>query len=621
MKTLSEAIKKIKPEKISDILKHTGIKGSNEKILTSTILSIIGINSILSNLNDNELEIFKIIYSGNDGITFGEIEKKTKFTVPEIEKITETLSEKLLVYRIKNRKLLTNKMDKIYGITELSRIINIADYPTIKDHMDKIHRNLEKMNNEKVLLQKFQNDRYLKLLKYIISANCLVTLNEVKDLIPANELNRTLNELADNSIINIFYHITSKFIIYIAVNEKYASTLAELLDENIALEKIHNKYFSVINILNTFDVISTYGLFLTKQFNFRKIDRRRISDAMYILKNINGENLSQEFISQFSLYQLYKLKCLRLVKDIAAISLKNIRDEIETPGRLLIRFLKTLDSEDLGNNKFKPPFKMPSYKFICTILNSLYKLKEANKSYLRTTTLTGFFPGSGSNMEKVLQKIKNESENFNSSLNLLCLLGIIEIKDNLIKLSDIGLEVAAGILGHKLPKNKEKIRKSIYINPDFTIIIPVDELDSTALYNLLAYTEIDKYDFILHAVISKNSIIKAYKRGLPFKKFIDTLKLYSKNEIPQNLDFILTEWSNQTINLEISNVILLKSNNPSFISEMLHNKIKKGFIREIAPNYAVIDKEHIDEVIKIARKNDAVISLFEDSEGGDINPE
>ena len=160
-------------------------------------------------------------------------------------------------------------------------------------------------------------------------------------------------------------------------------------------------------------------------------------------------------------------------------------------------------------------------------------------------------------------------------------------------------------------------KKTYNINPDFTLIIPAHELASETLYHLLTHTDITKNDVIINAVISKSAIVRAQKRGMSLSRFLEALELYSKNELPQNLDFLLREWSNQTININISQHILLTSSHPEFIDELMLGITKEGIVERISPTYAMVKKDYIDEIIKVARKKDAVISLFNELEEED----
>jgi hypothetical protein len=130
----------------------------------------------------------------------------------------------------------------------------------------------------------------------------------------------------------------------------------------------------------------------------------------------------------------------------------------------------------------------------------------------------------------------------------------------------------------------------------------------------MAFTEILKEDVVIEAAITKISIINARKRGMNIDKFIQTLKKYAKNEIPQNLEFLLDDWTKQTISINISRPILLHTSHGSFIDEILYSSSSKTIMTRISENYAILDKDSIDVVVKFSKKFDAVITIFEEND-------
>ena len=381
-------------------------------------------------------------------------------------------------------------------------------------------------------------------------------------------------------------------------------------------QNIHNHFNLLLNLIYTFDVVSTNGLFLTKQNEFRKIDIKRLSESMARLNDIHGNEVSQKDMSQLSLYILYLLKGLKVKKDSIIISLKNIEDELKDPVDLLIKVIKLLHSR-VDDPLFAAPIKMPSFKIIRNVLKLIYECKNSPYSFLQSIYLIKPLSMlSNDELSTLIDTREKTLEQFKKGMNFLCIMGIIEIRHGIIKLSDIGDEIVDRLFktnGNNV-KEMEEERKEIYINPDFSLIIPKNEIPSIALFHILTHTKVLKDDVILHSIISKNSIIRAHKRGMTQDYFISTLKKYSKNEIPQNLSFLLTEWPKQSIDIKIKNVMLINSSHPSFLDELAYGNLKSSIIERIAPTYAIIDSYYLDQIIKAAKKNNAAVRLFEDEE-------
>ncbi|MFC1669677.1 helicase-associated domain-containing protein [Spirochaetota bacterium] len=614
MKTITEALNKLPQEKINDILSLLNIKRFVGKGLVTNFLTYTSIDQLLSQLNENELRFLKVTYKKKDGLTFGEIEKELDVDIVNIEAMTNNLSGKLLIYTIKNRQLLTKKLDKVYGISEVSEKLNIMDAQSIKEHLGKATSSLYENKTDDKLSSDIKNQSEIKLLKHLVKSGCITTLAEAKQLISEKSLNKVLPAMIEKKYISIYHVISPEFSTLIVLNEKIAPSIVNLLDKKKSSIHVNNRYNMLLNLLNAYDTISTFGLFLTKQSEFRKIDKKRIADSMFPLKDTKGESLKPEKISKLSLFLLNKLKCLNLEKDIALISLSKIMKDIDNPKTFLIKILKKLESIE-QNEHFLPPIDLPAYKDITQILKTITKLVETPCKYFKITSLTALFANSSNN--SITEIINNKEMYFNRievTVNFLCLAGIINLENDMIILSDVGYDIVSKITGKEIEKKESKIEKCIYINPDFSLIIPAEEISSKALYYLISNVEIIKDDIITHAIINKDSILKTHKRGMSLDKFVKVLEKYSKNEIPQNLSFLLNEWSNQTLRVSVSNSILLKTSHNSFIDEIMHSKLKNFILERISPNHAIVKKEHLDEIIKFARKNDSVISVFEDSD-------
>ncbi len=619
MKEINESIKKLTPEDFKDLAARLQMKSKSKRDLVGALSTVTGLHTVLKSLDANCHRVLMAVYGSPDGVTFVEIQKEIKLDIPVIEKTADILSRNLLLYVTKNRQMLNTKMDKAYGITEIAGLLRIVEPKALTDRLHKnfLHLETQKQNQE---YEKILKDREIHgFLKFMAESGCIVTLEAAKDRLPQKSAEKTLTGLISQNIIQLYQCYRPEFNTYLVLQDKISPTVALLEDHDDTRKKLKasNRYFQINNLLNTFDVISTFGLFLTKQQEFRKIDIRRISEAMLPLKDLNGADIPIEESAQLSMFILNRLGCLKLNKDIAGISLYDIRGELDQPLLLMKRILKSVGGAGSYDDFFKPPFEIPSYDSCKTIIKLLYKLKSATYAYLKITILAKAL--SEANEKAFADGLINpqeELERFGTVMNFLCIMGIIDVTGGRIALSDIGRDLSSQMLktytGESAPA-----AKNIYINPDFTLIIPAQEMPSDALYHLLTHTDIIKHDVIINTVISKPAIVRAQKRGMSLDKFLEMLALYSRNELPQNLDFLLREWSSQTINIKISQHILLTSSHPDFIDELTLGIVKEGIIERISQTHALVKKEYIDEIIKIGRKKDAVISLFNELEEED----
>jgi hypothetical protein len=617
MKEITEAFKKLSPDDIRDLAAKLQIKKKSKRDLMAALSTVTGLHALLKTLDTNCLRVLMTVYAAPEGATFVEIHKELKIEIPIIEKTADILTRNLLIYTIKNRQMLNTKMDKAHGISEIAHLLRIVESKTLTDRLHKnfIHLEMQKQNQD---LMKSVRDRDIQLfLKFMAESGCIVTLDAARERLPHKTLEKTLSSLIAQNLVQLYHGYQPEFNSYLVLQEKISPSVAIMAEHDDTHKKlqIHNRFFQVLNLLNTFDIISTFGLFLTKQQEFRKIDIRRISEAMLSLKDLNGADLPPEESAQLSMFMLNRLACLKLNKDIAGISLFEIRNEIEQPLMLLKHALKCAGGSGAYDTYFKPPFEIPSYEFSKSIIKLLSKLKSATHAYLKITILTRTLSESDErSFTDSLIDMEEVMERFGAVMNFLCIMGIVDIDGGRISLSDIGKDLANHMLKAYPVENPGVQKKNIYINPDFTLIIPAHELPSETLYHLLTHTDIMKNDVIINAVISKSAIVRAQKRGMSLNRFLNALELYSKNDLPQNLDFLLREWSSQTININISQRILLTTSHPEFIDELLLGIAKDGIVERIGQTHALVKKDYIDEIIKIGRKKDAVISLFNELE-------
>ena len=192
----------------------------------------------------------------------------------------------------------------------------------------------------------------------------------------------------------------------------------------------------------------------------------------------------------------------------------------------------------------------------------------------------------------------------NNTIDFLAALGILEIKNNTVAPSDIGRL----LLLHE--KKSDIVTQSIYINPDFSLVIPYHEVPSEVSYILLSFTEIISTDVTVYSKFSKTAMLHAIKRGMDHGVFITTLEQYAKNQFPQNIKFQLYEWIEHTPTITIQRGIILSSTTKGFIDELSHSQIKNAIVERLGEHHVMIHESQLDAVIKYAQKKEAVINIY-----------
>jgi len=615
MKTIDDILTRIGPEKQKELAHILSIKTSSEAKIREAMLNFFTLYRIISSFNRDELSIFKVLYSGNDGISFGEIQKILDLDIDIIEKSVLNISGFMLAYVIKNRQMLSKKMDKIHCIQEVSEIFNITDSTAVTDYLNKAAETLIS-KNESLPDEVLKDEKSLDIVKSIIEKGCIIQSENLMELFPSKEYEKKINEMIEKGQLVIFNIINDRPYVYIGLNSKVLlQGAATYKKKNIpSTVNVSNNFKAVSNILKAYDVISSSGLFLTKQSKFRKIDLKKISETMLEIYLADGTPLPDEERAFISMQMLNMLKCLRLDRDIGIISIKNISEKIEDPVSITKTIILKIQEGIKAGDEFKGDFLFPDYAGMKGIMSILPGVKSIDYDYLKLIFITLCTASHFKKLENDFENFIIESEEmFERSLDFLTVCGLCETVSGRITLSESGKKITALIQNKKHHKEIE-MKKCIYISPDFTLMIPHRDIDPASLYTIMAFTEISKEDVVIEAAITKISIINAKKRGMNIERFIQTLKNYAKNDIPQNLEFLLDDWTNQTISINISRPILLHASHGSFIDEILYSSSSKTIMTRISENYAILDKDSIDTVVKFSKKFDAVISIFEEND-------
>ncbi len=608
MKNLEDIINKLSADRVQELSSRLGARGLTGSKIVSAIVNVCHFHSLINTLSPPELKLLKHIYSGHDGITLGELQKETAIELTDIENSISNLSNLLLVYVIKNRQLLNKRMDKIYCITEIFEFFKVSEISRLKSHMENITEALlqhhETSHDKKEI-------KYHEVLNFIASNGNLVNIEQLLDS-DIKGADKVITEFQQKGMIKIHYVVSEKLNTLLSINQSEVLKVVLSLKKN-ELKKTStssNGFNSLINALHTYDIVSSSGIFLTKQDHFRKIDIKKIADYMMELTDSSGNPIDEETAAFFSMQILNILHVLWLEKDIGTVSLKNISGHIEDPV-LLIKQLFSSISELKGRDEhFDNTVRIPGTESLKILLKTAEKLKisgysQLHAAYTASSILSNISGGtSGSDIEEL-------NRNFHEALTFLTILGLIDIEKGKFLITTQGEELIHLLRGKKKKLESTEKKKCIIINPDFNLMIDEREIDPRDLYVIQAFTDIVNRDTILQCAITKSSVINANKRGMDIEQFIDRLKTYAKNELPQNLEFLLEDWTNQTIRIDISKSILVYTSHSSFIDELSYSSLAKIIKKRIADNYMLIDKESIDDLVKFSKKFDVVLNVFE----------
>ncbi len=606
--SLSDADRK----KLASLLKFQKPRNAKSSDLLSRLLTYTGLDVTLSECDRDELMLLRLLVTSGKAFTFSDIEKELNLPVQHIEKITDNLSSRLVVYVLKNRQLLNNKLDKVFLFPEIAEILSPINERELHKKLRSRSDNITNDPGKEKALRYNPNSHAHSLLSLLADHGGLATLHMINKAIPEASVEKILLELKEAGIISIFHNIEKRFITFVLVEKKYINALTAMYTTPLPEPGgyIHNRYRLLYSILKTYDMVTNYGLFLTQNRDFRKIDFSRVSGAMPQVITLSGKPLSRTHMASFCLYALYQMGLVRIRRENISITLKPVEEQLSRPASFLKKTMTAVIEQALTDELLPPCVGIPESETVQILKDRLTRLSPVRYSTLFTMYMlenyTSIMIYDLLNLPELKETIKAE---FNRALNFLLIAGIAGMEDDTIFLTDIGIELYGS---NKAVEQKKEQKRAIYINPDFTVMIPSREISSETQYHILAHTEIIQDDVIIHARITRQSILRAQQRGMDQDIFMHSLEQYSKNKIPQNLSFQLKEWVTRTLRIQIQRAILIRANDPEFIDELEEGKLKKGIAERISPHYAIINPDHLDRIIKASHRKEAVISIFED---------
>ncbi len=614
MKNLLETFKKISPQKQKELGAILTLSASNTSQIPDKISTVAGIRLVLHSLNRDEMSVLRTVYEKHDGITVGELEKRLGITGQAMEAITSALSDKSLVCVIKNRQLINNRMDRVSGIRELSPFISVANPGEISQLLSEMYSSFRMKNSTKQAGPVDLHEPEKTLLQNILDEGCLIPLDELANVIPKGGLEKAILSLLNAGKISLVQLMHPEYV-DIAILEKNTALAVAASREAPTVKTrgpVNNGFMMLLNCMHAYDIISNYGLFFTRQQEFRKTDLKRVADSMVDIHAVDGTIHPAEYCARLCIHLMYRVGSISAAKENVRISLDSLRKEIDSPAELLQRIIKSLNDQVAMHKSFDMGEEIPRFELVREAVGIISEIGPESFEYFHAVIMTYLL--SRAAPDQIIKERKTLRDRSSAVLGFLFMMGITELNEGMISLSSTGMDFADSLLKKTPQEQPVEAQKSIYINPDFTLVIPLREVSPTSLYILLAHTELEKKDVTIHARITKQSIVRAQKRGMALNEFKNVLHSHAKNVVPQNLSFLVQEWYNQTVSLTITRSVVLKASHPSFLDELIGGRHRISDVIRIADHYAIIKKDDLDEVLRVANKKDVIIRLFEDDD-------
>jgi len=594
MDKLTEALDTLSATDLSQIRSIAGVPPSTGKqAILRSLLSYGGIDRLLSSLSAGELAILYELWRSKSGLTYSELSRELSTDADDIEKMAQQLTNKLLVYILKNRKHLNNRLDKMYMFEPMEKAFFFMNDREISQHATDIIEIL----SSKVPVKSGHDipKKFTVITDILFEEGGSAHYETLSERIDQQELDTLITEGVSKEIIILANTTSHPFVTLILLHPHAAAAIKEK-KEITHRECVDNRFNLLNNILCTYDMVTSRGLYLTQQHDFRKTDFKRVSDILIPLYDHRMMTIDAEDSARFALHILNKMGTLQVKKEAIHLDLSVIERELLDPAKFLSKALKNALKKGIDDPIFSSPFPVPTQAEIDTITGIVGESGGIAPLRLKNIFCATVMVKNPASIRAREDRKDHPAERFITALRYAILFGLVLFEDG----------------QYHVTGDKTSYEPSAYINPDFTILIPAMDIPRAILYRVLACTDLVRNDVVLQCRISKDSILSAHKRKMHPDKIIIELEEHLKNGIPQNMIFMIKEWIAQSLEISVKEVLVLKVNHPSFIDDILSGSIKDAVIERISPLHAIVKRDMIDEIVRAATKHNAIISLFSD---------
>jgi len=199
--------------------------------------------------------------------------------------------------------------------------------------------------------------------------------------------------------------------------------------------------------------------------------------------------------------------------------------------------------------------------------------------------------------------------NILSALFYMHLFGMlmVEYPHRLIRLSELGKHYF-----FQRELKTEDLQGAIIINADASIVAMPEKLSLAGLHLLKSFATLKDFDRVYTFQITKESLQEGLLLGNNIDQIQDFLAHVSKNRIPQNLSYLISEWSETLPIVTIEEDVVLLETNDARLAELLVGQLKgkKVIKKELSDTAMIIYKSKISDVMEVAEKHEMIVKLI-----------
>jgi len=663
MSMLNEELLKLEKEqltRIAEIWKIKKISQEKKSIIQQLAKAATDeyyLKGILEQLTPVQVKIFAIIIGSKTVLTLGEISRKIRMQPINVENELAVLKHLMLVYQRKNRERITSNMDKYYPYDEIKEIVCIDENKkgekfrySITDEINQVllsqlpasyldhvagkkKTSIKKAEFVKLATGKEYFNKTITelslgeqfLLDAAFANGGILEIHAARIIMDDMKLqqDKTLISLHEKNILKDLYYIDERYVRilvipvelfrYLQINPIFPST--DTIKEMQPIT-ISNQFDVVLNMKKLLLFIANRGLTLSQSGKIRQADMKRSENStididLRLFPEKAQVHLIEVLLPFLKVFDLVDLKDENII-------LKSNYEEFlkENPLNVIQRLLEVTPVEAekrlVGDEVFLP-LEIPFYKkpYMDEIYSILKKKPEGiSVKVFISELIREWVILSPSFRVKDFKSLYLEKRNsIISVLFYFHLFGLLEVEypKRYIRLSELGYYFFEG-------KELSTANQSdgVIINPDASLVAFPDKLSIFGLHVLKSFAELKEFDRVYHFQITRESLQTGLLLGRLKTDLLNFLEEVSKNKLPQNLTYLIEDWSEglHIVTIE-EGVTLLETSDANQMALLLGQiKGKKIIRRELSDTAILIDKEKVAETIETAEKLEMIVKLI-----------
>lgn len=654
---LFEELEKLEIEQIQRIIDIWGVetklkdKKAIINFMCKTAADEYFLKGVLEKLTPVQVQIYALIVSNRNVMTLGEISRKVQIQAINVEKELAVLKHLMLVVQRKNRERITSNLDKYIPIEEVKNLVHVDTNEKGEKFKISIRKEIEKFGidplspeyrkklgtnlTKKIAAEKAEKSETLKkilaslkkgeqkLLDEAFSNGGIIDIAAARIVMDEQKLDpqKTLRLLNNLYVLRDIYYIDERYVRVLVIPLELFEYLKimPLFPQESGIKELNEKTLSneldfILNMKKLLLFISNKGLTLSQSERIKQADMKRSESALIDIdirlfpekSQVHQIEILLPFLKLFDLVDL-RGEDIVLKEDYEEF-LRT--DPLEMIKEVITRTMETAEKRMVGNEVFLPmdvPFLKQPLLEICKNI-----IEEHQEIYLKVMVANMIRESVILTPEFRVRDFKamyfEKRSAIVSALFYMHLFGLLEVSypKRLLRFSELG----------KFYFYEEDLREedkpgAVIVNPDGTMIAKPESLSLQGLHLLKSFCELKEFDRVYTFQITKDSLQTGVLLGNNVDRFVDFLRVVSKNRIPQNLLFLISEWSEDLPIVLIEEGVVLLETSDAKLTQLLMGQIKgkKIIKKELSSTALIIHKARVQEVMDIAEKLEMIVKL------------